>query len=201
MTKVAALFSPMRRQLFRAHFQPSRVVLCVLPASTPSGLNVITLCFTMYCSYKPPMLAIAIQNVNASHALIQSTDEYVLAVPGEGMAAEAMYCGTRSAADCDKVTDLKLDLVQSEQVRVPGLGKAIANVEMRKKHALIAGDHILVVGEALRFWVRRGTRELPLLSCGPDTRGYRVLQHKGLHRLATVLGDGDGASRYRKRAR
>ena len=190
MTDAADSFTPMKRQHFRAYFQPSRVVLCVLPAPTPqSGLNVITLCFTMYCSYKPPMLAIAIQDINASHSLIQATDEYVLAVPGQAMAKEAMYCGVQSVRDTDKIRDLGLELVKSERVGVPGLRKAIANIEMKKKQSIATGDHILVVGEALKFWVRRDSGQLPLLSVGPDTHGYDVLEHKNIHRLGVVKVD------------
>jgi flavin reductase (DIM6/NTAB) family NADH-FMN oxidoreductase RutF len=139
------------------------------------------------------MIAMAIQDVNASYALIQATDEYVLAVPGQSMAADAMYCGTRSAADTDKISDLGLELVKSEHVHVPGLRKAKANVEIRKQQCLLTGDHVLVVGEALKFWVRRHSPELPLLSVGPDTRGYQVLKHKGIHRLGTVAIDLTGA--------
>lgn len=194
-------FAAMNRQHFRAYFQPSRVVLCVLPAPTRSGLNVITVCFTMYCSYKPPMIAIAIQDVNASYDLVQAADEYVLAVPGQSMAADAMYCGTHSANDTDKVRDLGLELMGSEHVRIPGLRKAIANVEMRKRHCLATGDHVLVSGEALKFWVRRRSQELPLLSVGPDTRGYQVLQHKGIHRLGTVATDRIAAGGHTRKMR
>src|SRR5206468_3591431 len=49
-------FTTLRRQQFRRYFQPSRVLLAVVPAPTKSGVNVITLCFNMYCSYKPSMM-------------------------------------------------------------------------------------------------------------------------------------------------
>jgi flavin reductase (DIM6/NTAB) family NADH-FMN oxidoreductase RutF len=69
---------------------------------------------------------------------------------------------------------------------VPGLRRAIANIELVKRAIVEAGDHVVVVGEVLRFAVNKGTRERPLLSVGADTSGYRVLAHEGIHRLAVV---------------
>jgi flavin reductase (DIM6/NTAB) family NADH-FMN oxidoreductase RutF len=132
------------------------------------------------------MLAIAIQDINASYELIQKTREYVLAVPGTSMLEETRFCGTASARDFDKARELKLDLLTSEKVAVPSLEKAIANIEMVKEHSIKVGDHILVVGKAVNFRVSINQNELPLLSVGPDTRGYRILAQKGIHRIGTV---------------
>ena len=97
--------------------------------------------------------------------------------------------GLRSFKVRDKVAALGLDLCTSEKVRVPGLKKAIANIELRKYSSIETGDHVLIVGEVLRFGVNTKSRERPLLSVGPDTRGYQVLQEKGIHRIAAVDRD------------
>jgi flavin reductase (DIM6/NTAB) family NADH-FMN oxidoreductase RutF len=186
LTHGRVTFSSLRRQQFRKYFQPSRVLLGVIPAPTDSGVNVITLCFDMHCSYKPPMIAIAIQNVASSFELIQSAKEYVLAVPGEALVRETLFCGTCSLREVDKVQELGLRLIPSEAVSVPGLEDAIANLEMKKVREIKVGDHILVVGQVLRFSVNLQSRELPLLSIGPDTRGYRLSVKKGVHRIGTV---------------
>ena len=186
MSDQRTVFSALRRQEFRNYFQPSRVVLGVLPAATTSGVNLITLCFDMYCSYKPPMMAIAVQNINASYELIRRADEFVLAVPGETLAAEALECGVRSVREIDKVQHLGLALIESETVRVPGLRQAIANIELVKRESIEAGDHVVVVGEVLRFGVNTESTERPLLSVGADTRGYEVLAERGIHRLGVV---------------
>jgi flavin reductase (DIM6/NTAB) family NADH-FMN oxidoreductase RutF len=181
-------FVTLSRQQFRRYFQPSRLVLCVLPAPTPSGVNVITVSFNMYCSYKPTMMAIAIQNINESWNLIRDAEEYVLSVPGESLAREAMTAGFKSARDCDKVKEMNLKLCPSQTIKVPGLTDAIANIELRKVASIETGDHSLVVGKVLRFGVNRALKERPLLSVGPDTRGYAVLEQKGIHRIAVVKG-------------
>ena len=181
-------FTTLSRQKFREFFQPSRILLGVLPAPTKSGVNIITLCFDMYCSYKPVMMAVAIQNVAASYQLIQKAREYVLAVPGESLAKETLFCGVTSISEVDKAEELGLKLCPSEKISVPGISRAIANVEMVKEKSIEVGDHILVVGRVVRFGVNRHSEELPLLSVGPNTRGFRILARKGIHRIGTVAG-------------
>jgi flavin reductase (DIM6/NTAB) family NADH-FMN oxidoreductase RutF len=191
MSKILpALFEGLSRQQFRRFFQPSRVVLAIMPAPTSSGVNITTLCFSMYCAYKPPMIAVAFHDRSASYQLMQDTDEYVLAVPGNRLAEAAMFCGTTSMREVDKVTAIGLELCESQFVDVPGLKRAIANVEMRSVTQIKTGDHLLVVGEVLRFGVNKRSTELPLVSFGPDERGYRLIAKKGIHRLGTVNTDG-----------
>jgi flavin reductase (DIM6/NTAB) family NADH-FMN oxidoreductase RutF len=179
-------FTTVRRQQFRRYFQPSRVLLGIFPAPTKSGYNVITLCFSMYCSYRPPMLAVAINDQSCTHGLLDDAKEFVLSVPGPSLTDETMKCGVESMREVDKIAHLSLDLVASETVAVPGLVKAIANIELRKIAAIRTGDHTTLVGEATRFSVNTACTELPLLSVGPFTDGYQLLQKKGLHRLAVV---------------
>lgn len=187
MTTILDPFKEVRRQEFRRYFQPSRIVLCLLPSpDTESGVNVITLSFNMYCSYKPPMMAVAIQRINHSYELIQRTSEFVLAVPGDAMAYEALQCGLVSQRKADKVKSLRLTLHASKKVAVPGLAAAIANIEIAKRAQVICGDHVLVMGEVLRFAVNKDISQSPLVSLGPNTSGFNVLQTSGIHRIGTV---------------
>lgn len=182
-------FATVSRQEFRKYFQPSRIVLCILPDDrTESGVNVITLSFSMHCSYQPPMMAIAVHDINESHRLIQRANEFVLAVGGAELADAALVCGWESARDIDKVKALALELMASETVSVPTLRRAIASVELVRRSVTQSGDHVVVIGEVLRFAVDREAHPRPLLSVGPDTGGYRVLAQRGIHRIAIVDG-------------
>lgn len=180
------VFHTHSRQSFRDYFQPSRIVLGVFRADTSSGVNVITLCFDMYCSYKPPMMAFSIQQGAFTYSLLGPGVECVLAIPGESLAPQAMICGTTSGLDCDKVAACKFTLIPSETVNVPGIAEAIANIEMRIKEVHDTGDHRTAFGEVLRFAVRESATEKCLLSVGRDTSGYRVLARSGIHRIAVV---------------
>jgi flavin reductase (DIM6/NTAB) family NADH-FMN oxidoreductase RutF len=182
-------FSTVSRQEFRKYFQPSRLVLCIVADErTESGVNVITLSFSMHCSYQPTMMAIAVHDVNESHRLIQQADEFVLAVAGENLAEAAMTCGWESSKNVDKVKFLRLDLMPSETVATPSLRQAIANVELVRRSVTPSGDHVVVIGEVRRFAVNTEAPPRPLLSVGPDTSGYRVLLQRGIHRIAVVDG-------------
>lgn len=128
-------------------------------------------------------------DVNESYGLIRAASDFVLAVPGENMADATMVCGRRSVKRIDKVKALGFELVASRRIAVPGLLRAIANVELHKVAEIETGDHVLVVGQVLRFAVNTSVGERPLLSVGRDTRGYEVLSHEGRHRLAVVGRD------------
>lgn len=181
-------FDSVSRQQFRRFFQPSRLVVCVLPDTSDARWNLITVSFNMYCSYKPPMMAIAIQNINRSYELAQNAEQFVLAVPGERLAEDTMRFGWESSRDQDKVAASGVALISSETVAVPGLRDAIANIELVKRSVVTSGDHVILTGEVLKFGVNKSNLEQNLLSVGPDTGGYRVLSKRGIHRIA-VIGD------------
>ncbi len=179
-------FTPLARQQFRAYFQPSRILLGVVPSASPTGVNVITLCFSMHCSYDPPMLAVAVYHKALSCSLLTNSREYVLAVPGESLASAAMLCGTSSGRDIDKVEACGLETGPGVYGKVPILMQAIANVEITKTAEMRAGDHVLFIGEAKSFLVNAQCRERPLVSFGPRDAGYTLLAREGIHRIGVV---------------
>jgi flavin reductase (DIM6/NTAB) family NADH-FMN oxidoreductase RutF len=140
----------------------------------------------MYCSYRPVMMAVAIHKINASFDLVSEVEDYVLAVPGKSLAAETLQCGVESMRDTDKVRALDIRLCASEVVSTPGLADAIANVELVKEQVVRTGDHVLLIGRVAAFRVNTERGEPPLLSVGPDLRGFELLAHKGIHRLGVV---------------
>lgn len=174
------------RQEFRRRFQPSRIVLCILPDQSASGVNVITLCFDMYCSYKPPMMAFSVHESAYSYGLAKCARECVLSVPGESLAPAAMFCGTESGRNIDKVEACGLRLMPSETVSVPGICGAIANIELTVSQHVTTGDHLTVIGEVRRFAVATENSERCLLSIGPEQDGYEVLERNGIHRIGVV---------------
>jgi flavin reductase (DIM6/NTAB) family NADH-FMN oxidoreductase RutF len=186
LTPVPEHFTAVGRQKFRRYFQPSRVVLALMRSTGPADFNVITLCFSMHSSYRPPMVAFAIQDRAFSHHLITLDDECVLAVPGESLVEETMHCGITSGRDTNKIKELSLDLMESTHVAIPNIRQCIANIELKIVARVQQGDHVTVFGEVLKYGVNADRKERPLLSVGPDERGYRVLKRHRVHRLAVV---------------
>jgi flavin reductase (DIM6/NTAB) family NADH-FMN oxidoreductase RutF len=185
-TDAAKEFCGLKRQQFREYFQPSRILLAVIRDNERGRFNIITLCFSMYCSYKPAMMAFAVHKRAHSHGLLQDALDCVLAVPGESLAEQAMLCGIDSGRAIDKFRVCGLTRVESARATTPGILEAIANVELALVEKIRTGDHLTVIGRVLQFGVQKHSRERCLVSVGPRTEGYRVLRRRGIHRIAVV---------------
>jgi flavin reductase (DIM6/NTAB) family NADH-FMN oxidoreductase RutF len=174
------------RQVFRRSFQPSRLLIALVHTPARDGINAITLSFSMWCSYKPRMLAIAVQNCNYSYECFESAEEYTLAVPGESLVKPTLLFGTKSGRDIDKISESGADLIASATVSVPTLADSMASLELIKHSQMVTGDHMLIIGRVTRMARNNSIAERPLLSIGPDTNGYELLFKHGQHRIAVV---------------
>ncbi|MEA2063846.1 MAG: flavin reductase family protein [Gemmatimonadota bacterium] len=127
---------------------PEQIVLALM--ADPGGkTNIITLGWSMVCSHEPPMLAIAVGNTRYSYELLSQSDEFVLAFPGRNMAKEALFCGTHSGRQVDKIAETGLELMPGIKGDVPLLKQAVANFEMRITSRLLTGDHTIFAGTVL----------------------------------------------------
>jgi len=180
------LFKKTSRQEFRRRFQPSRIAICVVPERSNSKVNLITLSFNMHCSYRPPMMAFSINRRALSYELLNKTEHSVLSVPGERLADTALFCGTHSGRDVDKVKACDLSLINSETICIPGISQAIANIELKIVARVPTGDHMTLFGRVLKFGVNKENKERCLVSVGPDYSGYELLATKGIHRIAVA---------------
>jgi len=131
-------------------------------------------------------MAFAVHNINHSYELLRVAREFVLAVPGETLANEAMLCGSVSGEDVDKVERCGFELLPSNRVAVPGIAAALANIELSTIGWHPVGDHAIVVGRVERYAVNETRKERPLLSVGPDDAGYEVLARRGIHRIGVI---------------
>jgi flavin reductase (DIM6/NTAB) family NADH-FMN oxidoreductase RutF len=135
------------------------------------------------------MMGFSVQRGSRSYRLLDEAQEVVLAVPGESMAAETLFFGIESGDEKDKIDVAGVELVESKTVAVPGIENAIANIELSLINVFDAGDHKFVLGRVQAFAVRKKSTELPLLSIGPRTNGYRLLARHGVHRIAVVASE------------
>jgi len=179
-------FVSLKRNIFREYFQPSRIVLALLPANNESGVNIITICFTMHCSYKPPMIAFSIQKGSYSYELLDTAKECVLAVPGGDLSNNVLKCGIESGRNYDKMIKYGFTPLPSDNVSIPGISECIANIETKIIDDIFMGDHRTVFLEVLEYKVNKSNNNKCLLSIGPNTNGYKILSHKGIHRLGTI---------------
>ncbi|HHQ4309165.1 flavin reductase family protein [Serratia fonticola] len=178
----------LKRKIFREFYQPSKVLLGVLPDPDGDSFNIITLCFTTTCSYKPAMLAISIEDRNYSYKLAVVASEMVLAVPGESLAEETMSCGFFSGRDVDKFSQCGFTKEVMPNVSIPGICEAIANIEIKIVNRVVTGDHITLFGEVVGYHLNESNIERNLLAIGPNILGYELLVKKGMHRLGVIAG-------------
>lgn len=127
---------------------PEQVVL-VLTRDGGGKVNVITLGWSMLCSHNPPMMAIAVGNNRYSHGSLVENGEFVLAFPGVEMAEAALFCGTHSGRDTDKIAHTGFQIEKGARIDVPILSEAVSNFECRVVSSLVTGDHTVFVGEVL----------------------------------------------------
>ncbi len=179
-------FTELARNQFRRYYQPTRITLGVVQDTRTLNFNLITLCFTSSCSYKPPMVMLAVRRTALSYELFQEARQCVLAVPGEKIADQTLFCGTQSGREVNKVKECGFTLIPSQTVAIPGIAEAIANLEIQIENRLITGDHLSVFGRVTRFAVNKANKQRNLVSVGPCHEGYRVLAAKGIHRIGVV---------------
>jgi len=148
----------------------------------------------MSCSYKPPMYAFAVQSGAFSHDLLASGTECVLAVPGERLAEEVLYCGSASGRETDKLQDCGLSIRPAYTLKRGGLlDRAKANLEVEIINRIRTGDHTTYIVQVRRFGVNPSNTERNLLTVGPEHSGFEVLAAKGIHRIGVIeRGGGQG---------
>ncbi|MBP1823038.1 flavin reductase family protein [Mycobacterium sp. OAE908] len=172
------------RSRFRELFQPSRIVIALLPSPIhESGYNPITLCFTTWASYNPRMMGIAIQDSNFSHGLVKEGTPISLSIPGRSLVDETIYFGTRSGREYDKLITSGVHLVPGQSVDVPALKGSLGAIELETIAVHPSGDHVMVIGEVTAM-LGYDMCETPLVSVGARTRGFTVLRKHGQHRIA-----------------
>jgi len=127
---------------------PEPVVL-VISSGKEGKPNIMPAGWSMITSGTPPMLAIAINQVNHTHRLIEETREFVLAFPNEEMEGIIEYAGSCSGRDTDKFADCGIETLRSKYVKPPLIRDAVACFECKVRGKLITGDHTIFAGEVL----------------------------------------------------
>ncbi|KPJ52716.1 MAG: hypothetical protein AMS16_05985 [Planctomycetes bacterium DG_58] len=145
---------------------PEQVVIAM--AKDASGKpNPITLGWTMITSGTPPMMAISVGRTRHSLEAIRGAGEFVIAFPSEDMADEALFYGTKSGRDMDKLKEFGAETVPAEKIDCVLLANAVANFECVLRAELTTGDHVIFAGEIVASHVNaQGKRRLYTLGSG-----------------------------------
>lgn len=103
-------------------------------------------------AYEQPLsVCIGLNNESYSLESLLLAGEFTYAYPAKAQVKSALYCGTVSGRDVDKIhaTDLQFD--EPESVATPLLQGAVANYECKVLHHHKVGVYTVVIGEVLRL--------------------------------------------------
>lgn len=111
--------------------------------------NPITLGWTMITSHQPPMMAVSIGRTRHSLSAIRAAREFVISFPSSAMAEDALFYGTRSGRDLDKLAEFGTKTQPASVIDGMLLADAVANFECKLESELKTGDHVLFVGRVV----------------------------------------------------
>jgi flavin reductase (DIM6/NTAB) family NADH-FMN oxidoreductase RutF len=125
---------------------PEQVVIAI--AKDKAGRpNPVTLGWTMIVSGKPPMMAIAVAGKHYSIETITHSKCFTIVYPSSDMADAAMFFGSRSGRDVDKLAEFDCQTAPAKEIDSILLADAVANFECTLESQVEAGDHIIFVGK------------------------------------------------------
>ncbi len=123
-------------------------------ATDPSGKpNPITLGWSMFASGKPPMFAIAVATPHYSVEAIRHANAFTVVWPSSDMEKEAMFFGSRSGRDTNKIKELGTNTLPAEKIDSVLLPDAVANFECVLDSDVQVGDHIIFFGTVVASYM------------------------------------------------
>jgi len=125
----------------------------------------------MQTSGDPPLFAIAVAPARYSFEAIRASRQFVLSYPSVGMAREALFFGTRSGRDIDKLAACGTKVEPATVIDGVLLSDAIANLECVLESELETGDHVIFVGRVVAAHVNTNPNEKWLQAIGS---GYKM---------------------------
>ncbi len=146
---------------------PEQVAI-VIARDAAGRYNPITLCWIMYTSFKPPMLAVSIGKTRYSLEVIRLAGEFVISYPSPAMADTALYFGTTSGYEQDKLAVSGVQTEPASRINCVLLSEAVANFECKLISEHESGDHVIFVGEVVASHVNTDSHLGRLYVIGPN---------------------------------
>ena len=133
--------------------------------------NPITLCWVMRTSHEPPMLAISIALQRHSLSALRQARQFVVSVLSTTMAEDALFHGTKSGRDMDKLAEFGTATQPATEIDSVLLADAVANFECVLEDELRTGDHVIFAGRVVASHMNEDASVRGLYSLGDDQMG------------------------------
>ncbi len=112
-------------------------------------------------SSNPPQVMVALHPNRYVLELLDAAGEFVLSILADDQENIAVFCGSHSGRDVDKIKELGLATVPSAVITTPGVKDALANLECKVSNRFQSGDHIIITGQVVA--ARVNSEKKPLL--------------------------------------
>jgi flavin reductase (DIM6/NTAB) family NADH-FMN oxidoreductase RutF len=149
---------------------PEQIVLATARVSK-DRYNPITLGWTMITSHNPFMMAISVGITRYSLEVIRKAGEFVICLPSASMAEDALYFGTHSGGDVDKIKERGAAVQPARSIEGVLFSDAVANFECTLSSELRTGDHVIFVGTVVCSHMNEDREATRLYTVGA---GYRM---------------------------
>ncbi|MAE61676.1 MAG: flavin reductase [Planctomycetaceae bacterium] len=146
---------------------PEQVAIAI--AKDAEGkFNPITLGWCMNTSGDPAMLAISVGLERHSLGAIRHARQFVVSFPSVQMADEALFFGTHSGRDMDKLAACGTPTQPATRIDGVLLADAVANFECELETELPTGDHVIFVGRIVAAHAHQDASVARLYSRGGE---------------------------------
>lgn len=149
---------------------PEQVAIAVVK-DAQGKCNPITLGWTMITSHEPPMMAVSIGKTRYSLGALRLSREFVISFPSSDMARDALFHGTQSGRNMDKLSQCGTRTQPAKMIDCVLLTDAVANFECVLDSELETGDHFLFVGRVVAAHVNEDDETRRLYTLG---EGYAM---------------------------
>lgn len=112
-------------------------------------VNVFTVAWTGTVCTKPPMLSISVRPERLSYENIKETMEFTVNIPSIDLVEMVDFVGVRSGKAVDKVSELKIPLLEGTNVSVPYIESCPISIECKVKTILPLGTHDLFIADVV----------------------------------------------------
>ena len=109
----------------------------------------ITLGWVMQTSHVPAMFAISVSPQRYSCEVIRKAGCFTLVFPTNDDAKQALYFGTKSGRDTNKISESKTNVSEAAVIDSVILDDAAANFECELVDQMVTGDHVIFVGKVV----------------------------------------------------
>lgn len=141
-------------------FNPENIVFVISfdkKNNRPSGM-VASWC--TFCSFDPPLIAVALWEKGYTHSLIENTKEFVVAVPSESLREAIEIFGEKHGDEINKFKLAKITVEEAKSVKPPLLAEATINFECKLEKKIKTGDHFLFIGKIVASYINEDKKVL-----------------------------------------